>query len=198
MSRHELAFDVSQVGRGEALTQMAWLFVPDDPSQAKAALVCLPGGSYDKRYWHLDVPGHPGYSFGEHLAAQGFVVVALDHLGVGDSSDPQQSGDLGVGLLSAGDATVATQVRDRLAAGTLVDVLPPTTLPVVGVGHSMGACLLAAVQATFSPFDAVALLGFGVQIANIAEAVTQAPSLDELSPRTSRWSATSSGRSPVP
>ncbi|SQD98944.1 hypothetical protein FMEAI12_5010005 [Parafrankia sp. Ea1.12] len=32
-------------------------------------LFCLPGGSYTKAYWHLEVPGRTGYSFGEHMAA---------------------------------------------------------------------------------------------------------------------------------
>jgi alpha-beta hydrolase superfamily lysophospholipase len=83
----EIDFDVTaEVGTGEALKQTAWSFLPSDPSQVKGVLLCLAGGTYDKAYWHLEVPGHPGYSFGLHLASLGFVVVALDHLGVGGST----------------------------------------------------------------------------------------------------------------
>jgi len=56
----QLTFDVSErIKSGEALSQTAWLFLPEQPVTAKAVLLCLPGGTYDKRYWHLEVPGHP-------------------------------------------------------------------------------------------------------------------------------------------
>ncbi|HXO48845.1 MAG TPA: alpha/beta hydrolase, partial [Mycobacterium sp.] len=84
--RVSLTFDVtSGVGSDEQLTQEAWLFLPERPAAARAVLLCLAGGTYDKHYWHLDIDGYPGYSFGEHLAESGFVVIAVDHLGIGDS-----------------------------------------------------------------------------------------------------------------
>jgi len=161
MSPLQLTFDVSErIKSGEALSQTAWLFLPEQPATAKGVLLCLAGGTYDKRYWHLDVPGHPGYSFAEHLTGQGYVVVALDHLGVGESSDP--SGDLSLALLADGDAAVAEQVRARLREGTLADGVPPLDLPMIGVGHSMGGCLTVLVQARSRPYDAVVVLGFAV------------------------------------
>lgn len=167
MEPRTLTFDVSDaIGTGETLTQTAWLFTPPEPASAKAILLCLPGGTYDKRYWHLEVPGHPGYSFAEHLAAAGYVVVAVDHLGVGGSSDPRRSGELGLHLLAKGDAAVAAQLRSALSRA--VPELP-RDLPLVGVGHSMGACLTTIVQAQAQPYDAVALLGYGVQITNVYE-----------------------------
>jgi alpha-beta hydrolase superfamily lysophospholipase len=75
-----LTFDVTAaVGSGERLTQAAWAFLPERPPQARAIVVCLVGGTYDKHYWHLEIAGHPGYSFGEHLAAAGYIVIAVDH-----------------------------------------------------------------------------------------------------------------------
>src|SRR5215211_4857250 len=163
MSHLGLTFDVSErVKSGEALSQTAWLFLPEQPFVAKAVLLCLPGGTYDKRYWHLEVPGRSGYSFVEHLAGQGYLVVALDHLAVGESSDPQASGDLSLALLAGGDAAVADQVRARLREGTLADGVPPLNLPMIGVGHSMGGCLTVMVQARARPYDAVVLLGYAV------------------------------------
>jgi alpha-beta hydrolase superfamily lysophospholipase len=159
----QLAFDVSErVKSGEALSQTAWLFLPEQPLAARAVLLCLAGGTYDKRYWHLEVPGHPGYSFAEHMTGQGYLVVTLDHLAVGDSSDPRASGDLSLALLADGDAAVAEQVRARLREGTLADGVPPLDLPMIGVGHSMGGCLTVLVQARSRPFDAVVVLGFAV------------------------------------
>ncbi|MBB2773182.1 UNVERIFIED_ORG: alpha-beta hydrolase superfamily lysophospholipase [Mycolicibacterium obuense] len=167
--RLSLTFDVTDgVGSGEQLTQRAWAFLPERPVDARAVLLCLAGGTYDKQYWHLDVDGHPGYSFGEHLAGSGFVVIAVDHLGIGESDDPIASGSLGLELLAKGDAEVARQVRERLRCGEIHDQLP-VTLPLVGVGHSMGACLTMMVQAMGHPYDAVALLGYGVQITNVYE-----------------------------
>jgi alpha-beta hydrolase superfamily lysophospholipase len=174
-----LTFDVTAgVGTGEQLTQAAWVFLPKRPVDAHAALLCLAGGLYDKHYWHMDIDGHPGYSFGEHLAAAGYIVIALDHLGVGESTDPVSSGMLGLELLSSGDAAVAARVRDGLRSGGLFDGVPPLDLPLVGVGHSMGACLTTMVQANTGVYDAVVLLGYGVQITNIYEETADATDLE--------------------
>ena len=179
MAPLELSFDVTQaVGSGEPLSQAAWLFLPRDPARARAVLLCLAGGTYDKRYWHLEVPGHSGYSFAEHLAAQGYLVVALDHLGTGGSSDPLRSGSLGLRLLAAGDAGAAAQLNARLREGTLVPGLAPMHLPLVGVGHSMGSCLTTMVAAQARPYDAVVLLGYGVQISNVQNEAGDGGDLD--------------------
>lgn len=175
-----LNFDVTAgVGTGERLAQAAWLFLPDDPANAAAVLLCLAGGTYDKHYWHIEIDGHPGYSFGEHLASLGFVVLAVDHLAIGDSTDPIASGPLGLELLARGDAEVARQVRARLRSGDLHDAIPAMDVPLVGVGHSMGACLTTMVQATAHPYDAVVLLGYGVQITNVYEDTVDAADLEE-------------------
>jgi len=158
--RHSLTFDVTDaVESGEQLTQAAWLFLPERPVDAAGVLLCLAGGTYDKHYWHIDIDGYPGYSFGEHLAGSGFVVIAVDHLAIGESADPTALGPVGLELLARGDAEVARQVRERLRRGELHKDLPPMSAPLIGVGHSMGACLATMVQATTHPYDAVVLLG---------------------------------------
>ena len=177
--RDTLTFDVTDgMGAQEELVQESWIFLPDQPAEARAVLVCLAGGTYDKHYWHIDIDGHPGYSFGEHLAKSGFVVIAVDHLGVGGSSDPTRSGPLGLTLLARGDAEVVRQIRERLRRGHLHPELPKA-LPMVGVGHSMGACLTTMVQATARPYDAVVLLGYGVQITNVHERTSDAAELND-------------------
>ncbi|WP_375485265.1 alpha/beta hydrolase [uncultured Mycobacterium sp.] len=176
-----LTFDVSDaVASGERLTQTAWAFLPERPSEALAILVCLAGGLYDKHYWHMEIPGHPGYSFGEHMSRAGYIVIAVDHLGVGESTDPVKSGPVGLELLATGDAEVVRQIRAKSADGSLVDGLPATQVPIVGVGHSMGSCLITMVQAREGEggYDAVALLGYGVQITNVHEHDADAEDLE--------------------
>jgi alpha-beta hydrolase superfamily lysophospholipase len=168
----DLTFDVTAgVGSGEQLTQAAWAFLPKRPADAPAVLLCLAGATYDKHYWHLGIDGHPGYSFGEHLADAGYIVIAVDHLGIGESTDPVDSGPLGLELLAAGDAEVARQVCERLRQGRLVDGVEPLDAPLIGVGHSMGSCLTTIVQPTTGAYNAVALLGYGVQITNVHESM---------------------------
>jgi alpha-beta hydrolase superfamily lysophospholipase len=176
----DLTFDVTAaVGSGERLTQAAWAFLPKRPAEAPAVLLCLAGGTYDKHYWHLEIDGHPGYSFGEHLAAAGYIVIAVDHLGIGESTDPVASGALGLELLASGDAEVARQVCERMRQGRLVDGVEPVNAPLIGVGHSMGSCLTTMVQASTGVYDAVALLGYGVQITNVHESMPDAAGLEE-------------------
>jgi alpha-beta hydrolase superfamily lysophospholipase len=142
--------------------QAAWVFVPPGGrlTDPVTVLVCEPGGTYDKRYWHLEVPGHPGYSFAEDLAARGAVVIALDHLGVGESTvlDPPTLTSTAV---AAADHHAVAEVRRRLAQGDLAPGLDPAPDPfVVGVGHSMGGMLVVRQQGRHRSFDAVAVLGW--------------------------------------
>lgn len=173
-----LKFDVSDAVGSGRLTQAAWVFLPNQPLEAPAILVCLAGGLYDKHYWHMEIPGHAGYSFGEHMAAGGYIVIAVDHLGVGESTDPTESGPVGLELLATGDAEVVRQIRRKVADGSLVEGLAPMKLPIVGVGHSMGSCLTTMVQAREGEYDAVALLGYGVQITNVHECTADADELE--------------------
>ncbi|MWA02376.1 alpha/beta fold hydrolase [Actinomadura sp. LD22] len=179
------SFDVTEeIGTGEPLSQTAWIFAPEDAAEVKGAILCLAGGTYDKKYWHLEVPGHEGYSFARRLARRGYVVIALDHLGVGGSADPTASGGVDLQLLASGDAAVAAQVRARLDDGMLVPGLRPLPhLPLIGAGHSMGACLTTMVQARAGAYDAVALLGYGVDITTFTMRRSRPTSLRNVSRR---------------
>src|SRR5260370_12153839 len=87
-----IRFDVSEQvpSLSGPLSIAAWVFAPPAlPAETSpVVLVCLPGGSYTKAYSHLELPGFPldVYSFALHMVKQGFVVVALDHLGVREST----------------------------------------------------------------------------------------------------------------
>jgi alpha-beta hydrolase superfamily lysophospholipase len=135
----------ASIGRGEQvalpageLAIAATVYAPPvvDPDDARV-LVCWPGGSYGRDYWDIQIDGRTGYSFAEHLTAQGFVVVAADELGVGDSGRPADGRSCTYqAQADAADAAVAI-LRERLAAGTLADALPALTAPkVIGVGQA--------------------------------------------------------------
>jgi pimeloyl-ACP methyl ester carboxylesterase len=139
-----------------------WVFPPEHVDGPVPLLFCLPGGSYSKAYWHLEVPGRPGYSFAGHLARAGMLVVAVDHLGVGESSRHRRAIDLTPEVIAAANAAAFNEVAARAADGTLVDGLPAIVLgPTVGVGHSMGGMLAIFQQSLFGSFDAIAPLGYG-------------------------------------
>lgn len=127
----------------------------------EAVLICWPGGSYARAYWDMQIPGHPGYSFAEHLAARGFLVLAVDHLGVGASSKPVDGDRVNFETISAAAAAFVDHVRGLLARGApeLGGIALPE-VPVIGVGHSLGAALTVAAQARHRCYDAVAALGF--------------------------------------
>ena len=109
----------------------------------------LPGGGMSRRYWDLD---EPGLGVARALAAHGHVAVAVDPLGVGQSSVPDDPYQLTPHVVADVNAHVLDRLRD------LVPGLPET---VVGLGHSAGAGLLVTQQARHRGCDALALLGYG-------------------------------------
>ena len=87
----EVTVDVTEAaGLGELCHLAATVTVPDGPTAGTRPVVCFgfPGGGYSRRYYTFDMPGaDDGGQAGWH-AARGWVFVAVDHLGVGDSSLP--------------------------------------------------------------------------------------------------------------
>jgi Serine aminopeptidase, S33 len=159
----ELVIDVSaELPFEEPSFLASSVHLPDPEGEAPhAVLICWPGGSYARAYWDMHIPGHPGYSFAEHMTARGFVVLAADHLGVGASSKPADGDRVGFDTMSAAAASFVSQVREMLASGS-----PEfggrrfPSVPIIGLGHSLGACLTVVTQARHRCYDAVALLGF--------------------------------------
>ncbi len=145
------------------LSLAAWLFVPEKVPRAgpPVVIVAVPGGSYSKAYFHMEVLGHPGYSFAEHMACRGYPVLALDHLGIGDSTRPADGDAVRLAVMAAANVEAVRQMREAIAHGTLSSRLPP--LPdarFAGVGHSMGGCITIMQQANHRSYDAVAILGW--------------------------------------
>ncbi len=149
--RHELAVDV---------------VVPRDlPDGADpVALVCLPGGFLSRRYYDLDPGGDGRYSFAEAMTDRGFVVLAIDHLGIGESSkpDPIEAGySFGVEVVARANQLALERALERLAQGDPDQAIPATRCrATIGVGHSMGSALTVEQQAAARPHRALVLFSF--------------------------------------
>lgn len=148
-------------GVGE-LALAATLFAPDEVSDHDVrVLVCWPGGSYGRDYWDIQLPGFEDYSFADHMTARGFLVVAIDPLGVGDSGRPSDATVCTYEALAAAAHGAVEELRARLVNGTLATGLPPITDPkMVGVGHSMGGGLVVIQQAHWDSYDGIVVLGY--------------------------------------
>jgi pimeloyl-ACP methyl ester carboxylesterase len=134
------------------------VYLPADDMLAgcPAVLVVMPGGGYSRHYFDLPVPG---YSQAEHHVRQGTVVVAIDHLGAGDSSIPPMQLTTLPTVAAANHAAVSAIVG-QLHEGTVAPGIPPVDLAcVVGAGQSLGGYALLGMQAGHRTFDAVAMLG---------------------------------------
>ena len=129
-----------------------------DPSivgDGSTVVCCFPGGGMSARYFEI-----AGYDMAAHLADAGLVVVLIDHPAVGDSEVPDDPWTLTAEVVADTDVAAVEAAVDRLRRGTLVEELPALSpRHVIGVGHSMGAMLVAYQQARHRPYDGVVLLG---------------------------------------
>lgn len=116
--------------------------------------VCQPGGNMNRHYFDLRPPDgdNLSYSFAAQMVARGDAVLALDHLGIGDSDRPADGWQLTPERLAAATASVIEQVAPQLPA-----------VPLVGLGHSMGAMMTVLTQDRGQAFAAIAVLGFATR-----------------------------------
>lgn len=155
-----LPADITEATRIEIA---AWIFaanpalIPEVPS----TIVLLNGGSYDKRYFHFEVPGHTGYSAAEALAGRGHLVILVDHLGIGESSRIPNQRKATRQVVAAANHAAVGEIYRRLHAGTLDPALPamPRFLK-IGGGHSMGAFQTITQQAEHATYDRILVLGY--------------------------------------
>ena len=154
----------SEITQGCSLSIAAWVFAPDrarDPERQPAVIALLNGGTYDKRYFHTRIPGHPGYSMAEHLRNLGHVVILLDHLGIGESSRAPDQMQVTRQVAAMANHAALEQCYTRLRAGTLDPSLPPMPAFLkVGGGHSMGGMQTITQQANHATYDRVLVLGY--------------------------------------
>jgi pimeloyl-ACP methyl ester carboxylesterase len=127
------------------------------------AFFCVPGGGLNRRYFDLPVEGDASFSFAAQMASRGMITVAIDPLGVGDSSRPVAGFEIVPDVATAALAPVQRAISAELRAGTLAPLLLPALpkLLCIGVGHSLGGMLTVMQQAQFRSYDALVLFGFG-------------------------------------
>ena len=140
----------------------ATVVLPDAGTLPPTPIVCFgfPGGGYSRRYYTFDMPGsQDGGQAGWH-AARGWIFVACDHLGVGESSLPDRNRLVYKNVSAANHETVQEILR-RLADGSLLQGYPSIRNPVVlGIGQSMGGCLTVVQQARHGTYDGIGVLGW--------------------------------------
>ena len=155
-SRREWRLDV-RAGAAEAEPlQVAATLVEPGAGAPRALLACLPGGFLGRSYFDLAVDGDRRFSFAEAMAEHGFATLALDPLGVGDSSRPRNGWALDAETLAGASQCALRAALERLQR----ERSAPATLPVLGVGHSMGSCQAVVQQAEHAPFVGLVLFSF--------------------------------------
>jgi pimeloyl-ACP methyl ester carboxylesterase len=156
---YDIKLDVTEAtGLPGPLRTAATVHLPDRIDGPLPVLFGYPGGGFGRRYY--DIRTRPGYSQAEYHCDRGFAFVACDHLLVGDSDQPDTF-SLTYENLAAANQAAARQIIAGLRAGDLLPDLPALALgSVVGMGQSMGGCLLTVQQANHASFDGVAFLGW--------------------------------------
>lgn len=152
----------ADITEGATIEIAAWVFPPTGtPPPVPSVIALLNGGSYDKRYFHVQVPGHDDYSAADALAARGHVVVLLDHLGVSDSSRIPTQMKATRQVCALANHAAVVEIFARLEKGTLDPSIPamPHFLK-IGGGHSMGGFQTITQQAENATYDRVLVLGY--------------------------------------
>jgi pimeloyl-ACP methyl ester carboxylesterase len=166
--RADLRIDVTDaVGLGEPAHIALTVVAPGEVTAAEPGpIVCFakPGAGYSRGYFTEDLPG-PGHGIGSQAdwhAARGWIFVAVDHLGVGESSLHESDIErLTFSVLVVAAQAAETEVRQRLEAGTLLEGLAPVEHPVtVGLGQSMGGSLTILQQGRHHCYDGIGVLGY--------------------------------------
>ncbi|MGE4302818.1 MAG: alpha/beta hydrolase [Novosphingobium sp.] len=138
------------LGLGEPANVAATLHCPAAlPEGPVDLLFAVHGGGYRRSYWH-PVFADETYSFARWFTDRGKAVLAIDMVGMGESSLPEPERRLSRAGIAAAHASALNQVIERL--GRPVNV--------TGIGHSMGGMMLITQAAAHPAFDRIAVLGW--------------------------------------
>ena len=141
----------------------AEIFLPESIGDKPVALICLAGGGMNRRYFDLQADDD-SFSFAAQMTRRGFIVIALDHLGIGQSSRPADGYALTPALVAQANANASAEILVRLREGRLAAGLAALPdLVSIGVGHSMGAMLTVLQQAREGQHAGLTLLGFSTR-----------------------------------
>lgn len=154
MKSTDMMIDVtSAVDIGEPVHIAATLHLPEEmPSDKLDLIFAVHGGGYNRHYWHPHFADE-SYSFARFFTGHGKAVLAIDMLGMGQSSTPEPESRLDrMKIAAAHNAALAHCVAqfDR-------------PLSVTGLGHSMGGLMIITQAAAHPALDRVAVLGWSNQ-----------------------------------
>ena len=147
-------------GSGGSRTIAMTAYLPDPRAASGCIIFASPGGGYGRGYYDMCLPGHVGYSQAAHHVEKGHVLIAYDHLGVGDSSIDDLA-LLTIEDIAAHNHDAVTQVADQIRKGSLCPEFP--ALPraaIIGIGQSMGGGVSIIMQGRHRSFDAIGVLGY--------------------------------------
>lgn len=162
MKRLDRRIDVTEAADlGEAVEMAVTIFLPDPAalSDRPAVIFAVPGGGYSRAYFYLSVAGHTGYCEADYHVARGTIYVAIDHVGVGESSLPDPA-RISFQTLAATHDSCVRQIAALIEQGTLDPGFPACPkLFRMGMGQSMGGGVTIVAQGRFATFDAIAPCG---------------------------------------
>lgn len=158
----ELCIDVTKAAAlGKPAETAVSVYLPDG-ELANPPVVCLafPGGGYCRRYYSFDMPDSSAGGEAAFHCARGWIFVACDHLGFGDSTIPDGN-ELDYESIAHGNNATVSTVIEKLESGTMLAGYPRVIgATKVGIGQSMGGCFTIVAQAHLNTFDGVGILGF--------------------------------------
>ncbi|MCU1344006.1 MAG: hypothetical protein JWL70_272 [Acidimicrobiia bacterium] len=158
----ELRIDVTDAaGLGIPAETAVTVHLPDG-ELSEPPVVCFgfPGGGYSRRYYSFDMPGSSGGGQAGFHTDRGWIFVAIDHLGFGDSTIPDGNA-LDYDNTALGNKATVEAVMERLESGTLKEGFPAVVGAVkLGIGQSMGGCFTIVLQGQHRVFDGIASLGY--------------------------------------
>lgn len=138
---------------GEPVHIAANLHLPEEMAGDRMDLIfAIHGGGYTRHYWHPQFADE-SYSFARFFTDQGKAVLAIDMLGMGQSSTPEPESRLNRAKIAAAHAA---------ALAHCVAILE-CPVSVTGLGHSMGGLMIITQAAAHQGLDRVAVLGWSNQ-----------------------------------
>lgn len=160
-TRHAIEFDVTASAGLRIPTHIAaTLFEPQRHGNILGAVVLVPGGGFTRSYYDLELGGYHDYSAAMQLAQHGWIVVAIDNLGTGESTIPVDGNEVTLDRCASALADVVSQLRSRLSNRSLRSAGCDIPIPVVAIGHSLGGCIVTLMQGDHVCCDAVGILGY--------------------------------------
>lgn len=161
--RADITVDVSEacaLDRRLTIVATAFLPAPERLTDRHTVVFAMPGGGYSRGYFDMEFPERSGYSQAAHHVESGLIMIAIDHLGVGESS-PEVADVLRIEDIAAANDYAVREISRRLREGVAVAGYPAIDVgSCVGMGQSMGGGVAVIMAGRHQTFDAIAVLGY--------------------------------------